>query len=198
MISFCNVRILAILFTYVLIASLFPKVASGQGYTFTSKNVDYAIDFPSAKWRALRSSSIIPARTRKEFIYADGESLRLLVRKKMVDASVTTSDMVRRRQTWDQHLAGYVLVKDEDFNGRLSGSKFSYEYTQGGKPMTALVYYLEADNRTIYSLLFSGTRDEILRLLIQADSIARSFRLKSSRPPKLTRFYTGTATDKGA
>lgn len=64
--------------------------------------------------------------------------------------------------------------------------------------MTALVYYLEADNRTIYSLLFSGTRDEILRLLTQADSIARSFRLKSSRPPKLTRFYTGTATDKGA
>lgn len=184
MISFSNVRILAILFTYVLIASLFPKVASGQGYTFTSKNVDYAIDFPSAKWRALRSSSIIPARTRKEFIYADGESLRLLVRKKMVDASVTTSDMVRRRQTWDQHLAGYVLVKEEDFNGRLSGSKFSYEYTQGGKPMTALVYYLEADNRTIYSLLFSGTRDEILRLLTQADSIARSFRLKSSRPPR--------------
>lgn len=184
MISFSNVRILAILFTYVLIASLFPKVASGQGYTFTSKNVDYAIDFPSAKWRALRSSSIIPARTRKEFTYADGESLRLLVRKKMVDASVTTSDMVRRRQTWDQHLAGYVLVKEEDFNGRLSGSKFSYEYTQGGKPMTALVYYLEADNRTIYSLLFSGTRDEILRLLTQADSIARSFRLKSSRPPR--------------
>ena len=117
-------------------------------------------------------------------MYADGESLRLLVRKKMVDASVTTSDMVRRRQTWDQHLAGYVLVKEEDFNGRLSGSKFSYEYTQGGKPMTALVYYLEADNRTIYSLLFSGTRDEILRLLTQADSIARSFRLKSSRPPR--------------
>jgi hypothetical protein len=74
-----------------------------------------------------------------------------------------------------------VLVKEESFTGRLSCAKFSYEYTQGGQPMAALAYYLEADNRTIYSLLFTGTRDELQSLHNQADSIARSFRLKKSR-----------------
>jgi hypothetical protein len=181
MTSFSNMRIFTILFTSILIAALFHTAASGQTHTFTNKSVDYVIEFPSAKWRALRSSGLVPARTRKEFIYADRNSVRLLVRRKMVDADVTPSDMIRRRQTWDQHLAGYVLVKEEDFTGQMSGTKFSYGYTQGGKPMIALVYYLEADNRTIYSLLFTGTRDELQSLLDQADSIARSFRLKKSR-----------------
>ena len=44
--------------------------------------------------------------------------------------------------------------------------------------MTAIIYYLEADSRTIYSLLFSGPRDDIQRLYDEADAIARSFRLK--------------------
>lgn len=181
MTSFSNMRIFTILFTSILIAALFPAATSGQTHTFTNKSVDYVIEFPSAKWRAISSSGIVPARTRKQFIYADRNSIRLLVRRKMVDADVTPSDMVRRRQTWDQYLAGYVLVKEESFTGRLSGAKFSYGYTQGGKPMIALVYYLEADNRTIYSLLFTGTRDELQGLLDEADSIARSFRLKKPR-----------------
>ena len=96
----------------------------------------------------------------------------------VVDASTTPSDVVRRRQTWDRHLAGYVLTKEESFTGRLSGSKFAYEYTRGGKPMIALIYYLEADNRTIFSLLFRGPRAGMENLRNQADSIARSFRLK--------------------
>jgi len=78
-----------------------------------------------------------------------------------------------------------VLTKEESFTGKLSGSKFAYEYTRGGKPMTALIYYLEADNRTIFSLLFRGPRDGMKNLRDQADSIASSFRLKrSSRPWK--------------
>ena len=181
MTSFSNFRIFAILVTSILIAALFPAAANGRSRTFTNESVDYVIDFPSAEWRALRSSEIVPARTRKEFLYADGSGVRLLVRRKMVDADVTPADMVRRRQTWDQHLAGYVLVEEESFTGRLSGAKFSYEYTRGGKPMVALVYYLEADNRTIYSLLFTGPRDELQSHLDQTDSIARSFRLKKPR-----------------
>jgi hypothetical protein len=89
--------------------------------------------------------------------------------------------MVRRRQNWDRHLSGYMLVKEESFAGQLSGSKFSYEYVKGGKIMVAVIYYLEADNRTIYSLLFTGPTDELKSLGNQTDSIARSFRLKNSR-----------------
>ena len=58
MISFSNVRILAILFTYVLIASLFPKVASGQGYTLRVKMLTMLSIFPrpSGKPSALPAS----------------------------------------------------------------------------------------------------------------------------------------------
>ena len=172
-------RTFAILLTLVLAASL-PSAIIGQAYTFTNKSVEYVIEFPSSKWRAL-PSGIVPARTRKEFIYSNRKSVRLLVRRKLVDPSVTPSDMVRRRQRQDQNLAGYVLLKEENFTGRLTGVKFSYEYTRGGKPMTAVIYYLEADNRIIYSLRFTGTRDDMQRLNDQAESIARSFGLKKSR-----------------
>ena len=164
--------------TSSLVAPILPSATQDEAYTFTNRSVDYVIEFPSSKWRVLTSSGMVSARTRKEFSYAGKGRVRLLVRRKLVDASTTLSDMVGRRQTWDQHLAGYVLVKEESFSGRLSGTKFSYEYTQGGKPMTAIIYYLEADSRTIYSLLFTGPRDEIQRLQNEADAIARSFRLK--------------------
>lgn len=177
--------------TSSLVATILPSATRDQAYTFTNRSVDYVIEFPSSKWRVLPSSGIVSARTRTAFMYADGGRVRLLVRKKLVDASTTPSDMVRRRQTWDRHLAGYVLIKEESFTGRLSGSKFAYEYTRGGKPMTAVIYYLEADNRTIFSLLFRGPRDGMENLRNQADSIARSFRLKrSTPPPKLTRKAT--------
>ena len=189
MISFSNMRILMIILAPILMAALSPTATSGQASTFTNKSVDYIIEFPSTKWRALPSSGIVSTRTRKEFIYADrkefiyadGDNVRLLVRRKLVDVDVTPSDMVRRRQRWARHLSGYVLVKEESFAGQLSGAKFSYEYVQGGKIMFALIYYLEADKRTIYSLLFRGPRDELQSLGNQTDSIARSFRLKNSR-----------------
>lgn len=154
---------------------------SGQARTFTYKSVDYVIEFPSTRWRPLASSGIVSTRTRKEFIYADGDNVRLLIRRKLVDVDVTPSDMVRRRQRWDKQLSGYMLMNEESFAGQLSGAKFSYEYVQGGKIMFALVYYLEADNRTIYSLLFRGSRDALQSLGNQPDSIARTFRLKNIR-----------------
>lgn len=181
MISFSNMRILIVIFASILMTALSSTATSGQRRTFTNKSVDYVIEFPSNRWRALPSSGIVSQRTRQEFLYADGSNVRLLVRRKLVDADVTPSDMVRRRQFWDKHLSGYVLLKEESFVGQLSGSRFSYEYVRGGKIMSARIYYLEADNRTIYSLLFTGPRDELQRLGSQTESIARSFRLKTVR-----------------
>jgi hypothetical protein len=178
-----RVTLIVTFITSSLVAPILPSAKRDQAYTFTNRSVDYVIEFPSSKWRVLPSSGIVSARTRKEFSYSAKVRVRLLVRRKLVDARTTPSDMVRRRQTWDQHLAGYVLSKEESFSGRLSGTKFSYEYTRGGKPMTAIIYYLEADTRTIYSLLFRGPRDDIQRLHDEADAIARSFRLKRFTRP---------------
>ena len=174
-------RVLPIIFTCILIATFSPSITNGQGRSFTSKSVDYVIEFPSPRWRALASSGVVSERTRKEFSYADGHNVRLLVRRKLVDADRTPSDMVRTRQRWDRHLSGYILVNEETFAGQLSGARFSYEYVRGGKIMSARIYYLEADKRTIYSLLFTGPRDELESLGNQTDSIARSFRLKKAR-----------------
>ena len=177
--SFHN-RLFAIALTSILIATFSLSTANGQASTFKNKSVDYVVEFPSAGWRGLPSSGIVPPRTRKAFRYADG-NVRLIVRRKLVHADITPSDMVRRRQRWAQHqLAGYVSGKEESFPGKLNGAKFSYEYVRGGKTIGALIYYLETDNRTIYSLLFSGLTDEIRSIGNQTDSIARSFRLKNS------------------
>jgi hypothetical protein len=54
----------------------------------------------------------------------------------------------------------------------------SYEYTSGGKAMAGLTYYLQADNRTIYTLRFTGLRNKLGVIRNQTDMIARSFRLK--------------------
>jgi hypothetical protein len=177
--SFHN-RLFAIAFTSILIATFSLSTANGQARTFKNKSVDYVIEFPSARWRALPPSGIVPPRTRKTFRYAEG-NVWLILRRKFVHADISPSDMVRRRQGWAQHqLAGYVSGKEESFSGKLNGAKFSYEYVRGGKTISALIYYLETDNRTIYSLLFSGPTDELRSIGNQTDSIARSFRLKNS------------------
>ena len=43
--------------------------------------------------------------------------------------------------------------------------------------MAGRVYYLQADNRTVYTLHFTGARDKLLRIRNQTDAISRSFRL---------------------
>jgi len=75
-------------------------------------------------------------------------------------------------------LPGFVEGKQETFNGRLDGITVSYEFVKTGKPMLGRTYYLRADNRTIYSLRFTGLRDKISRIRNQTDLIARTFKLK--------------------
>ena len=47
-------------------------------------------------------------------------------------------------------------TKVEPFAGRLSGTKFTYEYSDGGRLMAGKVYYLQADKRDIYVLRFAA------------------------------------------
>jgi hypothetical protein len=96
-----------------------------------------------------------------------------------VDANVSPGDLVQRQQRLDRvFLLGYVKGKDEIFAGRLSGAKYPYEYVRTGKPMLGLIYYLEADNRIIYRLEFTGSPDKLRNLFDQTEFIARSFRLR--------------------
>jgi hypothetical protein len=144
---------------------------------YTSDKIDYLIELPSASWRVVSEPDA--AHEHVEFIYGERLDGYLQIRKEVVDAGTAAADLARR--DLDQKLRflpGFVEGKQEPFKGRLEGVTISYEFIKTGKPMMGRVYYLQADNRTIYALRFSGLRDKLARIRNQTDLIARSFRLK--------------------
>lgn len=145
--------------------------------SFRGDKLEYMIEFPSPTWRMISEPDA--AHEHVEFVYGERLEGYLQIRKELVDAGTTPSDVARRDLEQKlRFLPGFVEGKEEPFKGRLSGVTVSYEYVKTGKPMLGRIYYLQADNRTIYALRFSGLRDKLARIRNQTDLIARSFRLK--------------------
>ena len=162
-------------FTVTLIA-VACSLASAQS-TFTNEHVDYTLELPSAQWKVITEPDA--AHEHAEFVNGDRLEGHLQIRKEVVDAGASPSDLARR--DLDQKLRflpGFVEGKEERFVGRLSGVTISYEFVKTGKPMIGRIYYLQADNRTVYALRFTGLRDRLARIRNQTDLIARTFRLK--------------------
>ncbi|HEX8920049.1 MAG TPA: hypothetical protein VF766_01140 [Pyrinomonadaceae bacterium] len=165
--------------TFLALAFLFTfaSAAANAQQTYTSDNAGYTLELPSERWRVIQEPDSLHEHA--EFIYGDRNDGYLRIRKEVVEAGTTASDISQRDQ--DQKLkfqTGYVEGKEEKFAGRLNGVTFSWEYTAGGKAMAGRLYYLQADNRTIYALRFTGLRDKLLQIRNQTDAIARSFHLK--------------------
>ena len=170
-------RRLTIIFLALASALAAVSVAALAQQSYTNNSVEYTLELPSEKWRVMQEPDSLHEHA--EFIYGDRNDGYLRIRKEVVEAGTTASDLAHRDQ--DQKLrfqTGYVEGKEEKFAGRLNGVTFGYEYTSGGKPMAGRIYYLQADNRTIYTLRFTGLREKLLLIRNQTDSIARSFRLK--------------------
>ncbi len=162
-----------------LVLILVGLMASGAiaQQLYTHDKVDYTFEVPSASWRAIVQPD--SAHEHPEFVYGDRLDGYLTVRKEIVDAGTTASELARRDQDLKlRFLPGFVEGKEERFNGRLDGVTISYEFIKTGKPMLGRTYYLQADNRTIYALRFTGLRDKLSRIRNQTDLIARSFKLK--------------------
>ena len=152
------------------------SLASAQ-QVYSSAQAGYSLELPSATWKSISEPDA--ARDHAEFV--NGERLEgyLQVRKEVVEAGTTAADLARR--DLDQKfrfLPGFVEGKKESFSGRLEGVTVSYEFVRTGKPMMGRIYYLQADNRTVYALRFTGLRDKLARIRNQTDLIARSFQLK--------------------
>jgi hypothetical protein len=159
------------------LAFVAPAARAQEAQTYTTSELEYSIDLPNATWRAVPRAD--GDHTRFEFIYGDRSDALLRVRKEIVEENTSPADLAARdhdNKLRFQH--GYVEGKQTPFPGRLKGVASSYEFTGGGKPMVGVVYYLQADPRTIYVLHFTGAKDSLLRLRAQTDAIARSFRLK--------------------
>jgi hypothetical protein len=164
-------------FFAALVSITLMSAAAIAQETFSSSNAEYTLELPSNKWKVIQEPDSLHEHA--EFVYGDRNDGFLKIRKEVVDPGTTAAEVARRDQ--DQKLrfqTGYMEGKEEKFVGRLSGVTFSYEYTAGGKPMAGRIYYLQADNRTIYALRFTGLRDRLGLIRNQTDAIARSFQLK--------------------
>lgn len=160
---------------FILLAATCSTAAAQEAYT--NDKIDYVIELPSPTWRVISEPDA--AHEHVEFVNGDRLDGHLQVRKEIVDAGTTPSDLARRDiEQKLRFLPGFVEGKQEPFKGRLDGVTISYEFIKTGKPMMGRVYYLQADNRTIYALRFTGLRDKLARIRNQTDLIARSFRLK--------------------
>jgi hypothetical protein len=170
-----NMPVLRIILASAFLA-LSCSLASAQ-QVFTSDKIDYTIELPSTTWRVVSEPDA--AHEHVEFVYGDRLEGHLQLRKEVVDAGTTASDLARRdRDQKFRFHPGFVEGKEETFSGRLNGVTVSYEFIKTGKPMIGRIYYLQADNRTIYALRFTGLRDKLARIRNQTDLIARSFKLK--------------------
>lgn len=162
-------------FTVCLIGAM-SVVAIGQ-QLYTHEKVEYTFELPSATWRSV----VEPDSTREnpEFVFGDRLDGYLTFRKEIVEPGTTAAQLARRDQDLTlRFLPGFVEGKEDTFNGRLDGVTISYEFTRTGKVMLGRTYYLQADNRTIYALRFTGLKDKLMRIRNQTDLIARTFKLK--------------------
>ena len=171
-------RRLIIFMACALMLAAWPASAQEEGtQKYTNERLEYTLELPNAKWRALTRPDSVHNHT--EFIYGDRSDGLLRIRKEVVDAGTTASDLARRDHDLKfRFQPGYVESKEERFVGRINGVTSSYEYTGSGKAMIGRVYYLQADNRTIYVLHFTGARSILTLLRNQTDLMARSFQLK--------------------
>ena len=167
-----------IIFTACALAlSALPALGQDEAQKYTNDRIEYMLELPNARWRALTRPDSVHNHT--EFIYGDRSDGLLRIRKEVVDAGTTAADLARRDHDLKfRFQPGYVESKEERFAGRINGVTSAYEYTGSGKAMIGRVYYLQADNRTVYVLHFTGSRDKLPLLRSQTDSIARSFHLK--------------------
>ena len=144
---------------------------------YSSDKVDYTLELPSATWRVISEPDAVHEHS--EFVYGDRLDGYLQIRKEVVEAGITPTELAQRDQDQKlRFLPGFVEGKEENFGGRYEGVTTSYEFVRTGKAMMGRIYYLQIDNRTIYALRFSGLRDKLARIRNQTDLIARSFKLK--------------------
>lgn len=161
--------------SFVLVVLLMQAVSAQQAYTH--EQVDYTFELPSTMWRAIIEPDA--AHEHPEFVFGDRLDGHLTIRKEIVDAGTSASQLAQRDADLKlRFLPGFIQGKEEPFKGRLEGVTLSYEFVRSGKPMLGRTYYLQVDNRTIYALRFTGLKDKLSRIRNQSDLIARTFKIK--------------------
>jgi hypothetical protein len=168
-----------ILITTLALLLLAFNAVVGQTVVFERAGVEYRLELPSARWRAVPR---VDVHQHYEFVNGEDRSDGYLrVRKNLVEAGKTFKDLYQGDEVDLKLLPGFVACgscEGEPFSGGLNGAVFSYEFTKGGHPFVGRIYYLQVDARSYYTLHFTCARKKLPVALSEAGSIARSFRLR--------------------
>ena len=158
-----------------LLLTLCAFVAFGQSSTYSDPNVDFTFQIPESKWKIVKT----PAAGNVEFVYGDRNDGHLEIRRLSSPASTPMADVIRDQEDKLQFKPGYVAGKQENFNGKLNGSVFNFEYVESGRPKSGRFYFLRAGD-AIYMLRFTGFQDSLRSIRPETDSIARTFAVNKS------------------
>ena len=87
-------RRLTIFLVYIFIVALAASSATAQTQTFTNDSVEYTLELPSPTWRVISEPDSVHQHA--EFIYGDRNDGYLRIRKEVVEAGTTASDVAQR------------------------------------------------------------------------------------------------------
>lgn len=151
-------------------------VTFAQESTFTDPAVDYSFVVPEGKWKM----TVKPSATSPNVEYVNGDRFdgHLEVRRITVPKDSIMTDVVSEEEKRLQFRQGFTAGTEDNFNGKLRGAVYNFEYIAGGRNMSGRFYFLKANETTIYVLRFTGQKDTLRSIRSQTDSIARTFSVK--------------------
>jgi hypothetical protein len=143
---------------------------------FSDPAVDYTFALPEAKWKmTVKPSATSP---NVEYVYGDRSDGHLEVRRLTVPKDAILTDVVQDEEQKVQFRKGFVAGREENFQGKLRGAIYNFEFVAAGRNMSGRFYFLKANDTTVYVLRFTGEKDALRSLRNQTDSIARTFTVK--------------------
>lgn len=163
-------------FLLILAVVCLAEGAFAQNGTFTDPNVDYTFQLPDPRWKMTAKPSATSPNV--EYVFSDRIEGHLEVRKLTVGKDELMTDIIRNEESKVQFRHGYVAGREENFNGKLRGNIFNFEYVAAGRNMSGRFYFLRANETTVYLLRFTGQKESLRSIRAQTDSIARTFSVK--------------------
>lgn len=157
--------------TAFLLAS--PLVAAQTGDEYVDQAAKYKLML-MGDWRAVSYNDAV-GRHKTEFVYRDRSEGLLKVSKENLTG--TLADLIRQEeQNLTISVSGFERAANESFTGGpLTGIRFSFYNTRGGRQIANTYYYLQ-DGNSVWVLRFSGKRGTLDTIRNVTDQIARSFR----------------------
>ncbi|HXG86211.1 MAG TPA: hypothetical protein VNI84_19480 [Pyrinomonadaceae bacterium] len=168
-------------FLFAVAACLLLAVSTfaQKGESFKDANAEYVFDLPTATWKMTVKPS--PTSPNVEYVYGERQSGHFGIRKQTLKSGAPLADAIRDEEQKLQFLPGYVVGKEETFNGTLDGKIFNYEFVSRGQKMSGRFYFLKAGDKTVYVIRFTGIGDKLRSIRNQTDSIARTFDVKKGK-----------------